>query len=690
MATIKILDFTFDVDFNTNTASISKFEGTDSVLYLPNTLTLKNPEGNIVEVLLTGIGAESFANNIYLKNIIFRKDNKYSYIDTSAFTECYNLNNIVLGNNISEINSFAFSNCTGLTNITIPSSVTKIDEFAFMNCTNLTKVNITNMVDWCNIEFIGWDSNPLQYANNLYLNGKLVETLEIPDVITTIKLYTFINCLSLKEVNLNQVTTVMEQAFFGCTNLEKVNFNDNIQTIHWWSFYDCRIKDLKLSNSNYNIKIYSEAFSNNGYLNSVNLDNIEYLGSSIFSGCNIDELVINTSNLNNEHENYNDFLSGCNHINTLEIDGESFLIQQYYIGISVDKVDVLNIKLSDYTSYWGEWYGVKTLKLPKTIRHIDLLGNPKNLYIDTTELNYNNILTFGTDGMDYSPSNDKQIDVYITSLSGWNYIQSFKEDYPTEYSITNPLAAGGKLYYLKNEKYELLQDLNLEFRDIDEPFNSNTLPYCGYKYLRTVRLSGDISLPRYYFNDCSNLETVAIKKLGDSNVKLTEYVFSDTNIKTVFYGDNGDDWLNYFFYNIDGYYSNGNNGNLPYGKEVNGKIDLTDLSELGVVFTTYCFPQLSTLFSQPIINLTPATNYQIVLENNQGILSFHKFKTQLLPTYAKDKDSDTYKKGLVWVRTSYKDEEDGQIKYKYVQGIPWYRKDGGKYEIIESAEQIFD
>ena len=683
MATIKILDFTFDVDFNTNTASISKFEGTDSVLYLPNTLTLKNPEGNIVEVLLTGIGAESFANNIYLKNIIFRKDNKYSYIDTSAFTECYNLNNIVLGNNISEINSFAFSNCTGLTNITIPSSVTKIDEFAFMNCTNLTKVNITNMVDWCNIEFIGWDSNPLQYANNLYLNGKLVETLEIPDVITTIKLYTFINCLSLKEVNLNQVTTVMEQAFFGCTNLEKVNFNDNIQTIHWWSFYDCRIKDLKLSNSNYNIKIYSEAFSNNGYLNSVNLDNIEYLGSSIFSGCNIDELVINTSNLNNEHENYNDFLSGCNHINTLEIDGESFLIQQYYIGISVDKVDVLNIKLSDYTSYWGEWYGVKTLKLPKTIRHISILGYPKNLYIDTTELNYNNVLTFDIDAMSYSYdyNNPKPINIYVTNLDGWNYVKAYVN---TDKSFTNPIASGGKLRYIYNGKYTLLEDLNIDFT-YNIP-NKGLLPYCGYQYLKTVRISGNIELSDYYFCDCSNLKILAIDKLGVDNVKIGYYTFNNTNLETIFYGDSGNDWGYQIYSNTinKSYDTNNYNGNLPYFQNINNKLDLYRPNN--VTFTTYCFPKLSTLFSQPIINLTPYTNYQIVLENNQGILSFHKFKTQLLPTYAKDKDSDTYKKGLVWVRTSYKDEEDGQIKYKYVQGIPWYRKDGSKYEIIESAE----
>jgi len=75
-----------------------------------------------------------------------------------------------------------------LTSITIPSSITEIGSEAFFRCDGLTAVYYTgDIAGWCRIMFDDWDSNPLYYANNLYINNSLVTDLIIPETVTEIK-----------------------------------------------------------------------------------------------------------------------------------------------------------------------------------------------------------------------------------------------------------------------------------------------------------------------------------------------------------------------------------------------------------------------------------------------------------------------------------------------------------------------
>lgn len=138
-------------------------------------------------------------------------------IGEMAFNDCWDLTSVSIPNSVTSIGNLAFSNCESLTNVVIPNSVTSIGREAFYNCSYLTAVHITDLAAWCKISFDNYNSNPLFYAQLLYLNGEKVTDLVIPNGITSIGDYAFISCSGLTTVDIpNSVTSIGDYAFEGC------------------------------------------------------------------------------------------------------------------------------------------------------------------------------------------------------------------------------------------------------------------------------------------------------------------------------------------------------------------------------------------------------------------------------------------------------------------------------------------
>ena len=121
-----------------------------------------------------------------------------------------------------------FSGCNGLTSITIPSSVTEIGDYAFEKCSGLEEVHIGDVGVWCGIDFGEEDTtNPLHYANKLYLNDKLITDLVIPTGVKRIESRAFNNCSELISVTMpDSVKDIGENAFSNCNNLSAVYIAD--------------------------------------------------------------------------------------------------------------------------------------------------------------------------------------------------------------------------------------------------------------------------------------------------------------------------------------------------------------------------------------------------------------------------------------------------------------------------------
>ena len=156
-------------------------------------------------------------------------------IGSSAFSQCKKITEISIPEGVTTI-SDAFFQCTSLTSVNIPSSITRIDVGAFNQCPALAEVHITDLKAWCGIEFANnTTANPLTIAQHLYLNGKEVKNLVIPEGTTKISKYAFYECNTLTSVTIPAgVTDFGESAFDSCEGLTSVTCASSISFRAFW------------------------------------------------------------------------------------------------------------------------------------------------------------------------------------------------------------------------------------------------------------------------------------------------------------------------------------------------------------------------------------------------------------------------------------------------------------------------
>lgn len=163
--------------------------------------------------------------------------------ETTVFESGYSLyvngqeiTDLVIPENVTKINSYVFSNCTGITSVTIPSTLKTINGGAFDGCTSLNAVHITDLEAWLKIRL---DSNPLEYAHHLYLNGEKVTEIVFPEGTTAIT-NALQGCTDLVSATLPEgVTEIGTNAFAGCTSLSSIHIPSSLTYIWDNAFEGC-------------------------------------------------------------------------------------------------------------------------------------------------------------------------------------------------------------------------------------------------------------------------------------------------------------------------------------------------------------------------------------------------------------------------------------------------------------------
>lgn len=258
--TVTVAAATNTFDFNLTTGTITKYNGTDTVVVIPPTIN---------SWPVTKIGEDAFQDN------------------------------------------------TTITSVTIPDSVTEIGANAFAGCTNLTSVTYGG--DWSNLtiqsgnpavqdaanaplfdfEFIPPDNTAVIVTNYKYngaaadvtipsrYQGKPVTTIghaaffnsavtsvTIPDSVTSISDEAFINCPKLTNISIpNSVTYIGFSAFSSCTSLKSITLPSSLSFISGALFLGCS------QLTTIHIPVSVTSIGNNAFADCPSLMTVTYPGS---------------------------------------------------------------------------------------------------------------------------------------------------------------------------------------------------------------------------------------------------------------------------------------------------------------------------------------------------------------------------------------------------------------------------
>lgn len=147
-------------------------------------------------------------------------------IAQDAFPQCLSLKEIVLPEGLVSIGSGAFAYCRRLERLYIPSTLQTLSATAFKECHSLREVAID--VD-----------ASFTLGDNAFNACRNLEYFDASGA-TSIGANAFFNCVSLKEIKLNdQLTSILSSTFVGCSMLTHIDIPASVTAIGTYAFNWC-------------------------------------------------------------------------------------------------------------------------------------------------------------------------------------------------------------------------------------------------------------------------------------------------------------------------------------------------------------------------------------------------------------------------------------------------------------------
>ena len=216
---------------------------------------------------VTSIAEGAFRQCTNLQSITFPEG--VTSIGPVAFNMCMKLKKASLPEGLKTIGRSAFSGCIALESVNIPDSVDDIGESAFSSCWKLASIQISPdhpayafnnkaLIDTRDMTLIScFVTKPEDYEVGWGIrtiapgafDGSKCKTVTIPNSVTEIGDYAFMNCDSLKEVYIpNSVKKIGSQQFYYCRKLTKINIPDSATEIGNGMFAWCpALKTIEIS-----------------------------------------------------------------------------------------------------------------------------------------------------------------------------------------------------------------------------------------------------------------------------------------------------------------------------------------------------------------------------------------------------------------------------------------------------------
>lgn len=248
-----------------------------------------------------------------------------------AFYGCGALSNVNLSDKLESVPNYTFGFCSSLTSVTLPSALKSIGDYAFQYCTNLSVIDGGNQIKTIgsyaflqceSLSYVTFLDGLQQIGDYAYQGCRSLTSVELPSTVNTVGRGAFSECGSLTYMSLPEVygangstdfyfsyifsgysasdnthcipdslsrvkitaTSIPDNAFMYCKQLKTIEI-PNVEIIGSNAFYDCSsLENLVLSENLTTIQSY--AFKDCYALSSIDLpSSVTSLGDYAFSGC---------------------------------------------------------------------------------------------------------------------------------------------------------------------------------------------------------------------------------------------------------------------------------------------------------------------------------------------------------------------------------------------------------------------
>lgn len=206
-------------------------------------------------------------------------DDKVTAIAGNAFSNCFYLEEINLGNGVRKLGVGAFLKCTSIQSITIPKNVQKIGYNVAYCCDKLAAYHVDEQNEnYCDIDGVLYTKDKSKLV--IYPKGKKLtdQIYTVDPACKEIEGMAFDDAAGLKEIKLpDGLTTIGRCAFLVCEQLEKLQIPETVTTIKERFLSGSNVKELIIPASVKNMG-KSKTQYNNGTDGALDyIENLRYL-----------------------------------------------------------------------------------------------------------------------------------------------------------------------------------------------------------------------------------------------------------------------------------------------------------------------------------------------------------------------------------------------------------------------------
>lgn len=271
-----------------NTATITKYNGTETTVYIPEQLG---------GYRVTAVGDDAFKNNTYIEEVTI--PSPIQTIGSYCFSNCVNLEKVSMSDTVKTLGEGTFSNNPYLSKVRLSNNISILPAYCFIHCSKLTEltlpvnlmrmfpqaleytgikrltipasvVGINSMGVMPELEYIDvaegneyfWSDDGVLYStadesfSRCYLEKypaqKKDKSYTVFEGTTIVYISSFYGNPYLEQVFLSPATTrIHRSAFMNCTALKTIKIYDGVSEILENAFYGCFNLTLTVTEGSY-------------------------------------------------------------------------------------------------------------------------------------------------------------------------------------------------------------------------------------------------------------------------------------------------------------------------------------------------------------------------------------------------------------------------------------------------------